>query len=198
MGRPRANEHEIETPQRILHAALVEFAAVGYRSAKLADIAARAGIRRPSLLYHFSSKEALYRATVQRAFSALGEVLADSMQGQGTFVELLTRVVRSYADFLEAQPEVGGIILREMLGEQGPGAEIVVQQIAPLVDAVERFIETRGADVVPAGLPVRAAVLCVASDVLLRAAAGPLRAALWGDASHAETLALRLLVRPGS
>ena len=36
----------------------------GYHGAKLAEIAARAGLTHPTLLYHFNSKEDLYAAVI--------------------------------------------------------------------------------------------------------------------------------------
>ena len=78
MSRHTAQPDE-NTVLRVLDAAEREFAAVGYASARLADIAERVGIRRPSLLYHFDSKATLYRAVVERAFDQLGAELGRSM-----------------------------------------------------------------------------------------------------------------------
>ena len=75
MGRPPASRFEIDTPTRILDAAEHAFAIAGLAGARLADIAGAAGIRRPSLLYHFSSKERLYGAVVERAFAVLTDTL---------------------------------------------------------------------------------------------------------------------------
>jgi len=51
---------------RILEAARGEFALHGY-SARLQDIAQRAGLTHPTLLYHFGSKERLYAAVIEEA-----------------------------------------------------------------------------------------------------------------------------------
>jgi AcrR family transcriptional regulator len=194
MGRPRADQITTATPERVLDAAQEVFADAGLAAAKLADIAERAGIRRPSLLHHFETKEALYAATVQRCFARLRTGLLEAMHTDGGFERRLVATVAGYAEFLEANPTVARLILRELVSGQGPGARILVEEVAPLVNIVEAFLRREGAAVIRPGVPVRAAVLQVASDILLRAAAGPLRVPLWGAHDEAPTLARILLL----
>ncbi len=198
MGRPRAEDVTTSTPQRVLEAAELEFAESGYGPAKLADIAARAGIRRPSLLYHFKSKEELYRATVQRAFARLGLALAEAMQAQGSFEARLLDTADRYAAFLAGHRPIARIVLRELLDGDGPGPEsaILMNQVAPLVDAVERFVEDHGKDDLSPGAPVRARVMCIASTLIMRAAASGVLDVLWGSEHHARSLTRALLLRP--
>src|SRR5688500_8499676 len=106
MGRPRAEEVTTSTRDRLLEAAEQEFADVGFEAAKLADIAARAGIRRPSLLYHFKTKEDLYGATVERAFTQLGVALQATMSAAGDFEARLLATVAGYARFVADHPNV--------------------------------------------------------------------------------------------
>ena len=63
----------------ILEAARGEFALHGY-SARLQDIAERAGLTHPTLLYHFKSKERLYAAVIEQAGRALGVELQRLVQ----------------------------------------------------------------------------------------------------------------------
>ena len=176
-------------------AAELAFATVGYGAAKLADIANRAGIRRPSLLYHFGTKEALYERTVARCFERLSAALTETMSAEGEFVQRIDRTVARYVEFLDAEPQLARIVLRELLDENGPGRPILLRQLAPLLDTVERFIEVHGEGQVPPELPVRAVVMQIGSGALLRAAAGSLRDPLWGAVDHSRDLARRLLLR---
>lgn len=188
----------METSERILRAAEREFARAGFTAARLADIARRAGIRRPSLLYHFPTKERLYEAVVERTFGRLGEVLAAAMAGPLRFEARLEAVVRAYEGFLAAQPDVARIIAREVVHGEGPGQAILAERVAPVVDAVEAFLRRAGARHLRPGVPVRAALFHVASDVVLRHAAGDLRDRLWGprDPDATWRVAHALLLEP--
>jgi AcrR family transcriptional regulator len=66
-GRPRPRRrfrNADESRERILSAAVEEFAASGYRGASLGAIANRAGLSQSGLLHHFPSKELLLAAVI--------------------------------------------------------------------------------------------------------------------------------------
>ena len=193
MARPVAADAE-RTRARILDGAEERFALAGLRGTTLASIASAAGIRRPSLLYHFPSKEILYAAVVERAFGALGQALATAMTGAGDFESRLRGTVRAFVGFVSRRPGIAGLVLREVL-EQGPGRTILLERMAPLVGDVSRFALREGGDVLRPGLPIRAAVMQVASNILVRAAAGDLREPLWGAEDHTEDLAVALFLQ---
>ena len=201
-----ASKLEPSTAERILEAAEAEFAAVGYAPARLADIAARAGIRRPSLLYHFASKELLYRAVVERAFDELGAELIGSMRLATGFEGRLDALIAGFAAFLELRPGLAPIIVRELIDDPkhdadasrrggGHGRTIMLERVAPLLDMVEAFIRDGGSALLRPKLPIRAAVVQIAGDLLLRRAAGSLRTPLWGPGEHARMLARIVLFR---
>lgn len=70
--------------QRILDTALREFAAKGYHRAILDEIAARAGVSKGAVYWHFENKRALFLTVVQREIfrltAYLKTVIADSDQ----------------------------------------------------------------------------------------------------------------------
>src|SRR5262245_22717352 len=133
MGRPRADEDATPTRDRILCAAAAVFADAG-PEATLAEIALRAGIRRPSLLYHFETKDVLYEAVVRQTFAILGQELGRAMGASGPFRERLAALTRAYTAFLGQHPDHARIVARAMLERVGPGVEIVREQVAPLLE----------------------------------------------------------------
>ena len=62
------------TKQRILEAALKEFAAKGFDAARIEDISDRAGANRRMAYYYFGSKEGLYLAALETSYLQLVEV----------------------------------------------------------------------------------------------------------------------------
>jgi len=194
MGRPLASAAATATPERLLDAAEQAFAH-GYGAARLEDIAAAAGIRRPSLLYHFPSKDSLYAAVVRRTFARLGAALMAVMARELSFAERLDGIVDSYARFLADHPAHAQILVRELVDAQGPGRDILLGEVVPLLDLVERFLRVEGLALLRPGLPVRAAILQVASAIILRSASGALQQPLWGPVDHSRALARLLLFK---
>ena len=65
---PSSSEAVLDSRERILRAALSEFAEVGYDAARVDQIALRAKINKAMLYYHFGTKDELYVEAVRHHF----------------------------------------------------------------------------------------------------------------------------------
>jgi AcrR family transcriptional regulator len=195
MARPKIVAGEIHTTDRLLSAAEHAFAEAGFDGAKLHDIAEAAGISRPSLLYHFESKHALYCAVVQRVFEDLGLAIREGLAVAGGFGTRLDATLTRFVHFLESRPTAARLVLREVLDGRGPGHELLLSAGLPLLKLVERFIRDQGRGVVPAGVPVKDALLqLVAGSFVKAAATGALKSELWGPIDRTPAIATVLFM----
>jgi TetR/AcrR family transcriptional regulator len=113
-----------DTKSEILRAALGRFAAEGFAGTSLNDIADEVGIARSSLLHHFPSKDALYRAVVLDSFAgwfALVDEAAGAVENGWAQVE---SVLRAAFQFFEDRPDFVRLARREALDGSILGEEL--------------------------------------------------------------------------
>lgn len=194
MGRPRASAHAVATVDRLLEAGLAEFGQVGFDGANLERIAREAGITRPSLLYHYGTKEALYEAAVGAAFARLRESLAKALFAPGTFDERFDAALERYLTFVRERPALAKLVLREIVDERGPGHAMLAGGV-PLVEMIERFLLELGKGRLRARRLRRDAILAVMLTGLVQAASGGLRERFWVHEPRTRELARLLLFR---
>lgn len=187
MARPKKKDSQ-DTVEEVLSSAEHFFARDGYSATRLEDIAANAGISRPSLLYHFATKDILYASVVDRIFAQLSATLGGSMQNGERFEDRLRSVFSVFFNFMAKRPAVASILVREMVADQGPGRQRLFELGEPLIQEVESWISESGR--VRKGVPVRAVIMTVVSDVLLRNASSELGELLWRGASESGNWAI--------
>ena len=114
-ARERRLPGEPGTEERIAEAALAAFAAHGFDGVSTTEIAAQAGISQPMVHYHFATKEALWRAAVDRLFLHIGQTFPVA---RGELRDLdaaakLRFIMRRFVLISARYPALGQLVMHE-------------------------------------------------------------------------------------
>jgi TetR/AcrR family transcriptional regulator len=126
------------TREQILGHASHLFAEHGYDGTSLNDIADAVGIRRPSLLHHFPSKEALYREVFARAVFDFAARVEEAVQGNREGWKQLEHVLSAAFDFFVENPEFVRLVRREQI-ENSHGVDLGVH-LRPFFQQASGFL----------------------------------------------------------
>jgi len=112
----RRRSSGLKTRAEIVSAAERHFAALGFETTRLEDIANEVGIRRAAIFYHFGDKQELYRAVLTEVFRDWTSALPST----GSAVDRLEASLTGWIDYIAERPSVARLILREAANAQ-PG-----------------------------------------------------------------------------
>jgi len=126
--------------ERILAVARGEFAEHGFTDARLQDIAERAGLTHPTLLYHFGSKEGLYAAVIEEAVhdwaATTNRVRATGLQGFDQVEALVAAGLEFFAEHLDFVV----IVRREAIEGAERLERAIVAHMRPFLDDAVAFL----------------------------------------------------------
>ena len=125
--------------ERVMDAALTEFADRGFHEASLNRLVAQAGIAKGSIYQYFPNKEGLFHYLFQKALSMVRGTLT-AVKEESLNENLFTRLEKSLkagVRFLKEHPRIFGLYLKIQFDKQAPFREELLSAVR--VHAVEYF-----------------------------------------------------------
>jgi TetR/AcrR family transcriptional regulator len=129
-----------EIAQQILDHARRLFAAHGFDGVSLADISKRVGIRKPSLLYHFNSKDTLRQAVLEELLAHWNDVLPKLLMAATSGSEQFDAVLSKTIAFFAEDRDRARLILRELLDRPDDIQPLLETHVRPWVTIVSDYI----------------------------------------------------------
>jgi AcrR family transcriptional regulator len=133
----------VGTKELIIEVARRRFAESGFGGTSLTEIADEVGIRRPSLLHHFPSKEALYQDVLRTDLADWETLVSDAVADPVGGWSQVERVVRAAFTFFEEHPEFVRLIRREALDGGPMLSEQLKVVLRPMFDRGVLFLQAQ-------------------------------------------------------
>jgi len=142
-GPTRRRRTQAPGARRIESAARRLFAAHGFASTSMADIAAAAGVSKATVFHHYRSKQALYEALVSEAMTGFREQLVPLLDPVHDLRGSLQEFAAAHVARLTGMQATTRLIAREMLSGSSAAGSLFLEgemgrNFALLVDALRR------------------------------------------------------------
>ena len=131
--KPVERPQAVRTAERIVMAAVQAFGTRGYGATSLDDLARDLGIRKQTILYWYSSKEALLDAAVDRTAGEVSVRLERAVDRAGTGFDRVEAIVRAMFRLAARHPAMLGF-LREVTRLGPPASTRLLDALSPLIE----------------------------------------------------------------
>lgn len=120
-----------EKKERILNAAITEFAKKGFNAANINHIAKNAGVSIGSMYNYFASKEDLYLTLIDYGYQLLESVISRIDLSEGTIFDKFEKLLRAAQEYSQKYPEITHIYI-----------DISTEGLSHLSEKLSRKMET--------------------------------------------------------
>lgn len=134
-----AGERDVEG--EILEAATEMFAARGFDGTSLQSIADAVDITKPSLLYHYSSKDELRERVLEAVFSHWNSVLPQILQAATSGDRRFEALTEEIISFFSEDPDRARLLLRETMDRPERMRAMLWEYLDPWMSILSDYIE---------------------------------------------------------
>jgi TetR/AcrR family transcriptional regulator len=128
--------------EKILIAALGEFADKGFEGARVDEIARRACVNKAMLYYHVGDKKALYAEVLHGVIGRVAERVEQEIEKAGNPEEKLRTYVREFYSAIRCNPEMPRIMMREIASGGINLPDIFFKDLLRIISIITGVIET--------------------------------------------------------
>ena len=134
----RQQQRAVETRSALMNTAISAFSISGYDGVSVRQLEEQAGVKRGLVAYHFSDKEQLWRAAVDRLFEELAVDLLPRVESLADIVpiEAARGFVRTFVRYSAEHPELNRLMMQESVAASWRVNYLVDQHIKPLTEAL--------------------------------------------------------------
>lgn len=130
----------MEIREQILAEATRLFSAQGFDGTSLKEIADAVGIRKPSLLYHFKSKDELRRSVLEKMLTHWNEVLPRLLKAVASGEDQADGIIREMVAFFAADPDRARLLVREVMDRPAEMNAMIATHVRPWTALVSNYI----------------------------------------------------------
>jgi len=186
--RPSPKNRCVVSREQILETTLEALAEKGFRETSLASIARRLGVTAPLLIYHFDSKDNLWREAISLSFTRLSSVVkaaaSDGASRDGH--EAMRILLRSLIFFFAYNRELHRIIVMEAASPSPRLLWLIENHLRPMFTQIEAVYNRGSEDGSLKAMPVDYALFSVLGSISNYIDSRALVAALYGRNDFSE------------
>ncbi|MBF0225699.1 MAG: TetR/AcrR family transcriptional regulator [Desulfobacterales bacterium] len=127
--------------KRILEESIRLFASKGFDGTSIQQIADAVGIKKPSLIYHFNSKDELRQQVYEYLLGHWKEELPKLLSSASNEYDRFSSVVRALVEYFLENSNRSRLAIREMLDRPEYFKSLVKQHLSPWVKLVTDYIQ---------------------------------------------------------
>ena len=174
----KTKEKNNGTAERILASADILFCERGFDGVSMRDVAQHAEVKKASLFYHFSNKEALFDRVLEQYYQAHREALSASFDGEGTLRERIHTLMDAYLDFMADNRRYAQLV-QIQVASGSIHRDLIERNLRPLFDWIVDALAPVAPETGP--LSARQFYVTISGIVINYFTYAPVLSTLWGE-----------------